>query len=38
MLLEEWLKRIPKFSLAPGSKALVKSGRANAVLSLELVW
>lgn len=38
ILLEEWLTRIPDFSIAPGAEVVVKSGRANSVLTLPLVW
>ncbi len=38
ILLEEWLKRIPEFSVAPGEEVKVQSGRANSVTYLPLVW
>lgn len=38
ILLEEWLKRIPDFSIAPGKEVKVQSGRTNTVIELPLVW
>jgi len=38
ILLEEWLRRIPDFWIAPGEHAQFKSGRANAVTHLPIVW
>lgn len=38
MLLQEWLARIPDFTLDPQEPPVVRSGRANTVLSLPLVW
>lgn len=38
ILLEEWLQRIPDFSIDPAGEFLVKSGRANAVVKLPLRW
>lgn len=34
----EWLKRVPRFSLAPGKQPVAVPGRANAVSYLPLVW
>lgn len=34
----EWLKRVPRFSLAPGQVPVAVPGRANAVSYLPLVW
>jgi cytochrome P450 len=38
ILLEEWLKRIPEFSIAADQEAEFRSGRANMVTRLPLVW
>ncbi|MCC0057603.1 MAG: cytochrome P450 [Rhodobiaceae bacterium] len=38
ILLEEWLKRIPDFAIAPGKDVKVQSGRTNAVVELPLIW
>ncbi|WP_198351075.1 cytochrome P450 [Flavisphingomonas formosensis] len=38
VLLEEWLKRIPDFAIAPGAETVMKSGRTNSVMELPLVW
>lgn len=38
ILLEEWLKRIPEFTVAPGEEVKFQSGRANSVTYLPLVW
>lgn len=38
ILLEEWLKRIPEFSIAAAQEAEFRSGRANMVTRLPLVW
>ena len=38
VFLDEWLKRIPEFALAPGSKPQMASGHVNGVTRLELVW
>jgi cytochrome P450 len=36
--IEEWLKRIPEFEIAPGSKIQHKSGIVCTVEDLPLVW
>jgi len=38
VFLEEWLKRIPEFSIKPGRKPRTSSGQVNGILSLPLVW
>jgi cytochrome P450 len=38
VLLQEWLRRIPDFQIAPGEQIRAKSGRANTVLHLPLSW
>ena len=38
IFLEEWLKRIPDFSLKPGHRARYSAGMVNCVLSVPLVW
>ena len=38
VFLEEWLKRIPNFSIAPGQKAQTATGQVNGVLYLPIVW
>lgn len=38
ILLQEWLKRIPDFAIAPGGVVKAQSGRANSVTQLPLVW
>lgn len=38
ILLEEWLKRIPDFSIAPGCEVKAQSGRTNTVTYLPLSW
>jgi cytochrome P450 len=38
VLLQEWLPRIPEFSIADPSGVVVKSGRINGVTSLPLHW
>jgi cytochrome P450 len=38
VFLDEWLKRIPEFSIKPGSKPQMASGHVNGVTRLELVW
>lgn len=38
IFLEEWVKRIPDFRLAPGSAPVSHSGSVNGVSSLQLVW
>jgi cytochrome P450 len=34
----EWLKRVPRFKIAPGELPICLPGRANAVSYLPLVW
>ena len=38
IMLEEWIKRILEFSLAPGSHPRTASGSVNGMLELNLVW
>jgi len=38
VLTEEWLKRIPKFSRAPGSHTKSRTGTVMALETLPLVW
>lgn len=38
VFLEEWLRRIPEFSIKPGHKPRTSSGQVNGILSLPLVW
>jgi len=38
VMLEEWLPRIPEFSIAPDSVVTTSSGQVNAVLRLPLAW
>lgn len=38
VFLEEWLRRIPEFSLAPNAKPVTATGAVAGVLSLPLVW
>lgn len=38
VFLEEWLRRIPDFSVKPGTKPVMATGMVNGVLRLELVW
>ena len=38
ILTEEWLKRIPQFSLAPKAAYRFRLGNVNALSSLPLVW
>ncbi|MDQ4420392.1 cytochrome P450 [Sphingobium sp. DEHP117] len=38
IFLEEWLSRIPEFSLKPGTWPTMVSGSVNGLQSLELVW
>ncbi|GAC1572401.1 MAG: cytochrome P450 [Sphingomicrobium sp.] len=38
IFLEEWLRRIPEFSIAPGTKPVLATGMVNGVLELQLVW
>jgi hypothetical protein len=36
--LEEWLRRIPEFSIAPGTTLTYRGGLVGAVNALPLVW
>jgi cytochrome P450 len=36
--LQEWLKRIPEFSLAPGAKPIYQPGIVAAVSNVPLAW
>lgn len=36
--LEEWLKRIPEFSVAPGEEVVMKGGIVGTITALPLVW
>lgn len=38
ILLEEWLPRIPDFSIKPGTAPTFETGSVNQVKSLDLVW
>lgn len=38
IFLDEWLKRIPEFRLAPGTMPHVHTGIVNSVTRLELAW
>ena len=38
VFLEEWLKRIPEFTLKPGEPAVTATGSVAGVLRLPLVW
>ena len=38
VFLEEWLKRIPEFSIAPGDRSVTATGAVAGVLHLPLVW
>lgn len=38
VFLEEWLKRIPEFSVKPGTKPVLATGQVNGILELQLVW
>ena len=38
IFLEEWLKRIPDFAIAPGSEIRFHSGGVDAVAELHLRW
>jgi cytochrome P450 len=38
VFLEEWLRRIPEFSIAPGEHAVTATGAVAGVLRLPLVW
>lgn len=36
--LEEWLRRIPEFSVKPGTKPVLETGQVNGINELQLVW
>jgi cytochrome P450 len=38
IFLEEWLKRIPDFEIAPGTTPLIEAGNVNGVVELHLTW
>lgn len=38
IVLEEWLKRIPEFSVAPGARLPVCGGTVAKILELPLIW
>ena len=38
IFLEEWLKRIPEFRIAPGTRPVLASGMVSGVLRLDLAW
>ena len=38
VFLEEWLKRIPSFRVAPGFRKRTMSGGVNGIQAVELVW
>lgn len=38
VFLEEWLRRIPDFSIKPGATPRTSSGQVNGILHLPLVW
>lgn len=38
VFLEEWLARIPEFSIKPGDTPRTSSGQVNGILHLPLVW
>lgn len=38
IFLEEWLRRIPNFSIKPGDKAMTACGAVMGMLRLPLVW
>ena len=38
IFLEEWLKRIPVFGLAPGAAPVTRGGNILAVKTLPLIW
>jgi len=38
VFLEEWLGRIPEFTVPPGGTVEVRTGKVNAVTRLPLVW
>ena len=38
IMLHEWTKRIPEFTLDPGSEPLAATGAVNGMIRLDLVW
>ena len=38
IFLEEWLRRIPEFSIKPGTRPILATGMVSGVLRLDLVW
>lgn len=38
IFLQEWLRRIPDFSVKPGTKPVLVTGQVNGILELQLVW
>jgi cytochrome P450 len=38
IFLEEWLRRIPDFALAPGSTPVFSTGFVTSIAALDLVW
>ena len=38
IFLQEWLSRIPEFSIKPGTTPVLATGMVNGVLRLDLVW
>lgn len=38
IFLQEWLSRIPRFRIKPGTKPVLASGMVHGVLRLELAW
>jgi len=38
IVLQEWLKRIPKFSIKPGTEAVYITGFLRSMRQLDIVW
>ena len=38
VFLQQWLKRIPEFSIKPGEKVVYGTGQVNCVERLQLSW
>ena len=38
IFLEEWLRRIPEFSIKPGTTPMMATGMVSSVLALQLQW
>ena len=38
IFLEEWLRRIPDFAVAPGSTPVFSTGYVTSMVELNLVW